>query len=216
MAALLGLCETAGIRAIVESGRGPDAYSTHCLARYAEVMGVEVVSIDWELDAAAGARVRAALPTSPRLRCVVGDAVRVFPAVARSLPGPLAVLLDGPKLRPATRLSLAAAAMFDVAVVAHHNCPLRAPWGRHFARCFPGAFHYEALDLHEQPEWRAFKRWEWRQVRGYEVDDVTHGTIGRALAFSSLALASVWRRPGWWTMGPRAGWLRARWAWGRR
>ncbi len=74
---------------------------------------------------------------------------------------------------------------------AHHNCPLDSRWGKEFAHVFPGAFHYEDLDLTSGEEWCAFKRWERNCVKDYEVADVDDGTVGRSLERSSLALARL-------------------------
>jgi len=192
MAAFLGLCEVAGIRSIAESGRGQHAYSTQILGEYADKTGVEVVSIDREPDPIRGAQVRERLKRYPQVRCLVGDAFDVLPDAMRGLRGPIALLVDGPKAYEANSLSLVASLLFDVAVVAHHS-HLDLPWGRRFAKLFPGAFHYEALGLSAIQEWQAFKRWEREWVKGYETPDVSHGLLGRSLAASSLAMAVLQR-----------------------
>ncbi|HKY22418.1 MAG TPA: hypothetical protein VJM31_14480 [Vicinamibacterales bacterium] len=187
MAAFLGLCDATGAAAIVESGRGLDAYSTHVLGRYAAKTGTRVVSIDQELDPVRGAECRRALSQYSDVECVVGDAFDVFASSVALLPPPVAILLDGPKAFLANRLSLVASCMFSVVAVAHHNSDPGVPWTDQFVRLFPGAYHYESLALEEQEEWRRFKQWEAEAVDGYEVE----GTPGRSLSRSSLVLTSV-------------------------
>lgn len=187
MAAFLGLCDLNGVRSIVESGRGEDAYSTQVLGAYGEQTGVKVVSID--VDPVRGRPFQRRLEGYRNLTCVAGNTFDVLPDAIRKLPSPIGMLLDGPKLQPANRLSLVASVMFDIRVVAHHNCPLSAPWGQEFARVFPSAFHYEQLDLSAFPEWQDFKLWEREWVHDYEVYGEEHGIPGRLLQASSLALA---------------------------
>lgn len=189
MAAFLGLCDLLDMKSIIESGRGEHAYSTHVLGEYAERMKTIVVSIDF--NPLPGNAVGQSLKGYRNLRCVVGDAFTVLPKVLGTLAGPIALLLDGPKLEPANRLSLVASVMVDVKVVAHHNCPLDAVWGKEFAQMFPGAFHYEHLGLSELPEWQQFKEWEAEWVKHYDVYDEVHKTRGRSLEASSLAIATV-------------------------
>jgi len=125
------------------------------------------------------------------LSCVNGNTFNILPKVAHGLPGPIALLLDGPKMQSANRLSVVASTMYDIQVIAHHNCFLGSPWGQEFAKVFPRAFHYEDLDLSSFSEWQEFKSWETEWVRGYEVSDAAHDTVGRSLQTSSLAMASL-------------------------
>jgi len=192
MAAFLGLCECSKIRSIIESGRG-DGYSTQILGEYSDRTGTKVVSIDLEADPDQSRACRERLERYRNLACLAGNAFAVLPRAAASLRGPIALLLDGPKLEPANRLSLVASYMFEIAAVAHHNCPLEAPWGREFSKIFPGAFHYEHLELERIPNWKDFRQWERITVGSYEVYDQVHQTIGRSLETSSLAMAVVSR-----------------------
>lgn len=187
MAAFLGLCEVTGIQSIIESGRGEHAYSTQILGEYSERTGVRVVSIDYKPVEEKNFAAR--LMRYRNLRFENGDAFRRFPKAAHGLPGPIALLIDGPKLQEATKISLVACTLFDVQVVAHHNFPSDSPWEREFVEIFPGAFHYEDLDLAVDQEWQAFKRWENDWVHGYEHFDEGHGVTGRSLDQSSLVLA---------------------------
>jgi len=187
MAAFIGLCDSFGIRSIVESGRGEDAYSTQVLGEYAERTRVKIVSIDF--GPTQGKAFQQRLEHYHNLRCVVGDTFDVLPHAMVGMPGPIAILLDGPKLQPANRLSLAASIMWEIRIVAHHNCPSLSPWGKEFGKVFPGAFHYEQLGLVDVPEWQEFKRWEKEWVKSYELYDEAHGIPGRSLGASSLAMA---------------------------
>ena len=119
MAAFLGLCDILAIKSIIESGRGEHAYSTQILGEYAERMRVIIVSIDFSPVQRSASEER--LGRYRNLRCVAGDAFDLLPDAARGLDGPMALLLDGPKLQPANRLSIVASYMFDVAVVAHRE-----------------------------------------------------------------------------------------------
>ena len=189
MAAFLGLCDLCGVRSIIESGRGEHAYSTQILGEYAERTGVKVVSIDFSPPERNPFHER--LQRYPNLRCVAGDTFDVLPDAAYGLPGPVALLLDGPKMQPANRLSLVASIVFDTQVVAHHNCHLFSPWGKEFTLVFPGTFHFEDLGLAVIPKWQEFKRWEKECVGGYEQYDEVHELPGRSLRTSSLAMASL-------------------------
>lgn len=189
MAAFLGAVEVAGVRAIIESGRGTHAYSTHILGEYTERTRIPVVSIDVESDSAQGKTCRDSLRRYRALQCLVGDAFKLMPVALRGVSGPIALLVDGPKLQAANRLSLTASTLADVRVVAHHNCELFTAWGREFADWFPGAFHYEALGLTSMAIWQAFKEWEYDQVMGFEHYNEAQGRKGRSLQESSLALS---------------------------
>jgi hypothetical protein len=187
MAAFLAMCDLAGVASIVESGRGLHAYSTHVLGEYADRTGTRVVSIDMESDPIKGPECRRRLEKYTRVTCVTGDAYEQFARVLALLPGPIALLLDGPKAFGANRLSLVATILFPITVVAHHNSDPGMPWTIQFARLFPGAFHYEELRGEEVPGWAPFKTWEREAVKGYELP----GKPGRSLSRSSLVLASV-------------------------
>lgn len=186
MAAFLGLCDLCGIRSIIESGRGDHAYSTRILGKFADQTDVKITSIDF--SPVEGNTFQEPLRQYCNLQCIVGNAFDVLPDVAREVQGPIALLLDGPKLEPANRLSLVASYMFDIHVVAHHNCPLEAPWGKEFSQIFPCAFHYEVLGLAQIPEWQEFKQWENGCVNDYEMYDEVHRVRGRSLGYSSLAM----------------------------
>jgi hypothetical protein len=190
MAAFLGLCDYAKVQSIVESGRG-DGYSTQILGEYGDRTGTKVVSIDLEADANQAQACRGRLERYRNLTCLVGNAFAVLPHAVSIAPGPVALLLDGPKLEPANRLSLVATYMFEISVVAHHNCPLEARWGEEFSHLFPGAFHYEELGLMESIEWQEFKQWERICVDHYEQYDEVHKVRGRSLEASSLAMVVI-------------------------
>lgn len=219
MAAFLGVCELNRVEAVVESGRGQHAYSTQLLGEYAQRTRVPVVSIDLETNPAAAQACRRRLERYRQVRCLQGNAFEVLPEILHTLPTPVALLVDGPKEEAANRLSLIASQLYDVRVVAHHNCDLTWPWGRTFARLFPGAFLYERLGLEAFEEWQAFRAWEAEWVtRGQAA-----ASNGRSLEHSSLALAAVppgphpWTRVVRWRRGlPSWALLRLWWAWRRR
>ena len=191
MVAFLALCDLVGAASIIESGRGQHAYSTRVLGEYSERTGAQVVSIDMESDPVRGAECRRMLARYRRVTCLVGDAFDAIPAAAATLPGPIAVLLDGPKEFAANRLSLLATVLFPIAAIAHHNSDPGLKWTDEFGRFFPGAFHYESLYRPDVAEWNAFKRWERETVNGYELP----GLPGRSLVQSSLVLATVAATP---------------------
>lgn len=189
MAAFLGLCDHRGIKSIVESGRGEDAYSTQILGEYSKKNGTSIISIDFAPTRSKPFQKK--LEQYSNLHCISGDAFKALPRAIEDLQRPTALLVDGPKLHVANTLSTVTNVMFDIGVIAHHNCPLSSPWGEEFARLFPGAFCYEDLNLSAVPEWQEFKHWEAAWVRGYEQFDKKHGMIGRSLQTSSLALATL-------------------------
>lgn len=219
MAAFLGLCDLYGIRSIIESGRGEDAYSTQILGEYSQETNTKIVSIDF--STVEGKTFQERLKGYPHLQCIIGDAFEVLPFIANNLVGPIALLVDGPKLRAANRFSFTACLMFDIQVVAHHNCPLLSSWGKEFSQLFPGAFHYEGLGLVSIPEWQEFKKWEREWVHGYEAYDEEHKMIGRSLYTSSLAMAILEKKPSFYrhllklqlgSLDHNPLWLRFKWA----
>lgn len=187
MAAFLAQCEAAGVASIIESGRGLHAYSTRVLGEYAERTGATVISIDMDSDPAVAAQCRKELAKYRHVSCLTGDAFQAFPDAAARLPGPIGVLLDGPKGHAANRLAAVAAVLYPVRVLAVHNADPGLAWTLEFGRLFPGAYHYESLDSGPSREWADFKAWEREAVKGYELP----GTPGRSLSISSLAIAEV-------------------------
>lgn len=168
-------------KTIIDSGRGPDAYSTQILDRYVETTGAKVYSLDF------------AAPETIHLSCknvtlLTGDAKKMIPTVLGD--DPAALLLDGPKEFTANALSGTAASLFHVKVVAHHNCFLDSPWGKEFASLFPTAAHYEDLPVSHTPEFKALKEWEIQHTHNYEMKD-KQGNTGRSMERSSLALAML-------------------------
>ncbi len=188
MAAFLGMCDLFDVRLIVESGRGPHAYSTHILGEYSEKTGAKVISID--VSPVQEMAFEHQLKRFRNLTCIAGNSFDMLPILLRDLPEPIALLVDGPKLQTANRLSFVASTMYSIKLVAHHNCRLSQPWGQ-FAELFPGAFHYEELGLSASPEWLDFKRWEQQWVSESESYD----QLNRPLELSSLAIACPSRSP---------------------
>lgn len=184
MAAFLTACEYAGACTIVESGRGPDAYSTRILGMYSDVTGMPVVSIDkakpdpyyWYED----------MWQHMNLTLLTGDSLQLLPkAVGKKT----ALLLDGPKMEQANFLSYCASLRFDIVLTAHHNCPPDAPWFQEFKTLFPNCHHYESSV--QGPEWEQMKIWEAEHCGNYHVYDREHKIVGRSLEQSSLAIARV-------------------------
>lgn len=158
MAAFLAMCDVAGVKSIVESGRGDGAYSTQILSLFAEEKGIKIASIDF--DSATNKTFNDELAKYKNLTCISGNAFDVFPEAMNGQKKPVALLIDGPKGESANFLSLAASYLYDVRVVSHHNCPPSSYWGKGFKKIFPSAFHYESLELDKIDEWREFKKWE--------------------------------------------------------
>jgi hypothetical protein len=120
MTYFIALCDTLGVKRVVESGR-QDGYSTRILGAWAAAKGVEVVSIDIEWDAERAKRARDRLSVYP-VRCVKGDAcAEIGRALAEDSTTPTAVLCDGPKRWPAISLLCAAAAQKNVKLLSMHN-----------------------------------------------------------------------------------------------
>lgn len=188
MAAFLGLCQACGIKSILESGRGPDAYSTHILGMYADLSGEPVVSIDFAPIETM--KFGPQLKAYRNLRCLAGSVATVLPKAMPTLHGPVALLIDGPKEDRANCLSLCASMQYHVGVIAHHNATPETPWAQALQRIFPGLFRYEELQLDSDPRWQKFREWEHQAVHGYEIDD-KRGFAGRQLDQSSLAMAVV-------------------------
>jgi hypothetical protein len=189
MAAFLGMCTHRGVRGIVESGRGPDAYSTHVFGKFGEETGINTVSIDKTPvdDFHYGPTLRA----FRHLACLSGNSFALLPEAFAVVEAPVALLVDGPKTFLANRLSLAACLSFPVDFVAHHNCDIRTdPWGREFKASFPDAFMYEDLRLESSPEWKELREWE-RACVGEHPEDDDGGPAGAYRVASCLAIAPV-------------------------
>mgnify|MGYP001615769711 CR=1 FL=1 len=146
MRAFLGMCQNAKVDAIVESGRGRDAYSTRCLAEYARRTGVVAVSLDWD-NRWWNWMVSRTLLWGYRqdVRILVGDAQVELAAIVAGLAVPTAVLVDGPKNGSATNLlkQCVRRSGAKVRVVAQHGA---ANWSD-FEEQFPGAVRTGQLCL---------------------------------------------------------------------
>lgn len=189
MATFLGLCELQGVRGIIESGRGPDAYSTHILGMYGDHMNVPVISIDF--SPIEDHHFAQSLSKYKSLKCLNGDSFVLMPSSMATLPGPIGMLIDGPKKYVANRLSFALSTRFPVRVVAHHNIESASLWWKEFATVYQGAQHFEDLGLQGDPAWEAFRVWEHKATGGYTVEDTAHNLPGRTLDESSLGFAVI-------------------------
>jgi hypothetical protein len=212
MATFIGVCDALRIRTVIDSGRGPDAYSTHMLGEYSERAGVSVYSLD--LTPLEQKHYCDSLARFSRLTCLAGDTFEILPGVLRTCPTPIAMLVDGPKKAPANRLSLVASTLFDVHVVAHHNCPPGASWSRQFIRLFDQAAAVEDFGLADAAAWQAFRAWEKQVTNSYSVDHIEEGmNVGRSIEASSLMVGLAMNRKGQtsraWRTGIK-GWLLSR------
>ncbi len=189
MAAFMGLCEHENVGCIIDSGRGPHAYSTRLLGMYAQKNNIPVISMDFQsIDTHPMRDTLKALP----VQCLAGDTFKLMPRALRGKKR-VALLLDGPKFEKANLISSMASILYDVRVVAHHNCFLQDPPGKEFAAIFPTAFHHEHLEL--GPAWAEFRQWEKEWASGGEVEDTKMHSIGRSFAQSSLVMATTSKRP---------------------
>lgn len=181
MAFFLGVCEAENIDLIIESGRGPDAYSTNCIGHYVDKHdNIRAVSIDF-------APIRTKhygrnLASYSSLNCLHGDSIKRIPDMMRSVKGRVAFLIDGPKNELAIDLGLGILSHYHPAVIAFHNMPLNEWNHDECNRRGMELFHYEALSLESYPEWNKFREFEARLTD-------SHVNNQRSLAQSSLALA---------------------------
>jgi hypothetical protein len=103
MLAVCGVCESLGVDLIVESGRAR-GQSTWMLARYFQGMPSRIVSIELERDADAQFAEQR-LGAFPNVELRYGDSMKLLPEVLAAAPDRrIAVLLDGPKGKPAIGL----------------------------------------------------------------------------------------------------------------
>lgn len=187
MATFLALCDHVGIKGIVESGRGPDAYSTELLGWYGDQQQVTSVSLDFAPIAEFGYGER--LESFSSLHCLNGNSIHLLPRALRMSGTPAALLVDGPKGHMANNFSASAASRYPLRIVAHHNCVPGSTLYEEFSRAFPGAFHLEDLQLEKLDAWNEFKSWEKSATGGYEVEDPKTGKVGRSLDQSSLVMS---------------------------
>jgi len=180
MAFFLYSCDMTGVAAIIESGR-QDGYSTAVLASHGDVRGIPVISIDIELEPQRAQVARERLARFKTLDVRRGNSYRLVPRVLRNLPGPVALLIDGPKEHEAIYLSAAAAAFGSVGLVAHHNTEPGTRWHPHFIARFGEAGFFEQSDLARDPDAPGFRQWE----REFTRD------TNRDLAQTSLAIARL-------------------------
>lgn len=181
MVFFLAVCDAAGARAVVESGR-QDGFSTRILGEYARRTGARIVSIDLEEDAARAAQCRRRLAEYP-VELWRGNAYEMVPkAVARS-DGPLALLIDGPKGFPALALAFAAAADEKTAIISLHNLIDGGEPRAVFESLGGAPKFYEAVLRPDGNAWAALRRREREvcQARG----------AARSLESSSLGVAVV-------------------------
>ena len=180
MAFFLYSCERIGIAAIIESGR-QDGYSTAVLGAYCDDRGLPMTSIDIEIDENRADVARKRLSRFRSLDIRRGNSFRLIPKVLKSVRGPIALLIDGPKEHEAIYLSSAAAAFGPIGLIAHHNTAPGAPWLPHFISRFAEAAFFEQSDLANDPDAAKFREWE---------REFTHAT-NRDLDQTSLAIAQL-------------------------
>lgn len=187
MAVFLGVCDVMKIKTVIDSGRGPDAYSTLVLGEFSELNGISVYSFD--LTPIEKKHYRESLNRFQKITFLTGDVFVQLPGVLRESQGPVALLVDGPKKEDANRLSLIASSVFDIRIVAHHNCPPAAAWTHQFKKAFNGATTVEDFNMNDFPEWQSFRTWEQQVTGNYSVDSMEKGVaIGRTLQASSLMM----------------------------
>lgn len=188
IAVFLGLCDLRKIRTIVDSGRGPHAYSTHVFGEFSELTGVNVISLDFvPIEQRPYFE---SLRKYKRVTCIAGNAFEILAPQLTRAEKPIALLIDGPKRKIANKLSIVASILFDIDLIAHHNCSLSEPWGKQFSGSFEDAFHYESLsELARNRNWQEFKKWEKAATTGDTVKDEKPAAFAdRSLEQSSLAI----------------------------
>src|SRR5262249_1362978 len=119
MAYLLGYFDVLGARSVIESGR-QEGFSTLVLGRWAQETGNKVYSFDYEDDPVIAAACRERLQGLP-VEQLVGDASSLMAPTVERAPGPVAVVVDGPKHWSALSLLCAAAGWDKVQLIASHN-----------------------------------------------------------------------------------------------
>jgi hypothetical protein len=185
MATFLGVCDVMQIKTVIDSGRGPDAYSTHMLGEFSEAKGISVYSFD--LTPVENKYYQNTLARFQHIRLYAGDVFSQLPEVLRQCEKPVALLVDGPKREEAVRLSLIASIVFDIRIVALHNCPPDAAWTRQFKKMFNQPSTVEDFNMADFPEWQSFRTWEQQITGNYSVDSMERGVdLGRTLQTSSL------------------------------
>ena len=187
MATFLGICDAMQVRTVIDSGRGPDAYSTHILGEFSERTEISVYSFD--LTPVEKKHYKDSLAHFQRVNCLAGDVFVQLPGVLRQCRRPVALLVDGPKKEDATRLSLTASIVFDIRIIAHHNCPPAASWTRRFRNIFMQTCTVEDFELSNFPEWLEFRAWERQVTKNYSLaSSERSGDMDRSLDVSSLVI----------------------------
>ena len=158
MAFFVASCEVAGITRVIESGR-QDGYSTAILADWAERSGVEIISVDLELDAARAAACRDRLRGKP-VTLIRGSAYSCFGKASFSEPDkPTAFLVDGPKGWPALSM-MSAALTTGTRLMAIHNLAEGLPTRDLFLQLGGTSVFYEDALVDPGPHWRMLRKRE--------------------------------------------------------
>jgi hypothetical protein len=168
----LATCRVRKVSAIIESGR-QDGFSTEILARFGQHYGVDIYSIDHEVDRERAQRCRARLHGLP-VNLLKGDAYELVGRQVNALTGhPIALLVDGPKGWAALSM-IAAALRPHLAVCALHNLyGDQLDWIAKF-----GGHRYEDRVAPDGPRWQELLRRETQHVAVTALRNNTPSTLG--------------------------------------
>ena len=164
---------------IVESGRGPDAYSTFCLGNYSSGLpDVSVKSFDfcpiheqYYCDT---------LSKFDSLNFYNGDIFKILPQVLKYFKSGLAFLIDGPKGELAVDLGLSLISFFKPILIAFHNMQKGSKFLDNFHKNGFQSIHFEDLNLVNYKEWKDF--------RDYESSLLSGLSLNRSFSESSLVV----------------------------
>jgi hypothetical protein len=188
MVFFLAVCDGAGARRLVESGR-QDGYSTMILAEYGKRRHVETISLDYESDPDQARSCRTRLGGYSGLQLVKGEAHCLFGKYLLSGKKMAhACLMDGPKGKWAIALLLAASGLKETKIIALHNLDADKRYTGMIRKRAKGPVFYEDLGYDAKGAWTTLRARE-REVLGAK------GAI-RSLDQSTLGVVSA-DDPGW-------------------
>lgn len=183
MVFFLACCQEAGVERIIESGR-QDGYSTKILAEYAHRQGIQVYSIDHELDAVRAEKCRERLALYPALKLLKGDATDLLGRVVRAEPAsPCAVICDGPKSFRALSLLFASAGQKSVKLFALHNLAQGSEERLFLETQVHGPIFYE--------DFGQISAGYWEKLMASEVRFCSDEGANRSLVHSTLGVVSL-------------------------
>jgi len=179
MAFYLGCCSFFETKTIVESGRGPDAYSTFCLGNYAT--GLPDISVEsFDFSPINNHHYGDILSKFDSVNFYDGDIFKILPQFLKNFKRGLSFIIDGPKDELAVDLGLSLISFFKPTFIAFHNMKKGSKFLDYFHKNGFQSIHFEDLDLENYNAWKDFREYESSLLSGL--------SLNRSFSESSLVI----------------------------